>query len=95
MDTIQSSEAIIIGETAGAEGEEQNVTLVVNLRVLNEQRLRRIAADRMSRSGFDVDPHHHMELPLHELAYEAIFGSNPDPLGPDEMGIEITSISNR
>jgi len=42
-----------------------------------------------------MDPQRHVDGPLHELVYEAMFGSNPDPLGPDQLGIEIVSTEVR
>jgi len=95
MDNIEPTEAAILAETLEDDAVPQDLTLVINLRVLNEKRLRRIAADRMSRSGFDMDPEDHVDGPLHDLVYEAMFGSSPDPLGPDQLGIEIVSTGTR
>ena len=95
MDTIEPTESAIIAQTVQNDGEPQEVTLVIKVRVVNEQRLRRIAADRMSRSGFEPSVEQHVDGPLDELVYEAMFGSNPDPLGPDQMGLEIVSTGAR
>lgn len=95
MDNIEPTEAAILAQTPDDDEPPQELTLVISLRVLNERRLRRIAADRMSRSGFDLDPADHVDGPLHELVYQAMFGSNPDPLDPDQLGIEIVSTGTR
>lgn len=95
MDNIEPTESAILAQTLEDDATPQDLTLVINLRVLNERRLRGIAADRMSRSGFDMDPKRHVDGPLDELVYEAMFGSNPDPLGPDQLGIEIVSTEVR
>jgi len=95
MDSIEPTESAILAQTLEDDATPQDLTLVINLRVINERRLRRIAADRMSRSGFGTDPEDHVDGPLHELVYEAMFGSNPDPLGPDQLGIEIVSTEVR
>lgn len=63
--------------------------LCIEINVTNENRLREIAAHRMARSGFEDDPTMHLDNPLHELVFEALVGSNPDDLSPNEMGIEI------
>lgn len=69
--------------------ESQLITLSINIRVLNEDLLRDVASERMAQSGFESDPSLHRTKPLHELAFEALIGSNPDPVGPDQMGIEL------
>ena len=65
--------------------------LIININVLNETRLREFAAERMAVSGFEDDPNIHKNNPLHELVFEALIGSNTDPVSPDEMGIEIVN----
>lgn len=63
--------------------------LAINIRVLDEQRLRQFAAERMAKSGFESDPAVHLDQPLANLLFEALIGSNPDTVSPIEMGIEI------
>jgi hypothetical protein len=94
MSDIHPNEAAIVAERLPEDAVPQDVRLVIDLRVLNERLLRRIAADRMARGGFEPDPAKHEGAPLHELAYEAIFGSAPDPLAPADMGIEIVRVES-
>lgn len=65
--------------------------LLIEINVTNEDRLREIASERMAMSGFEPDPEIHQRKPLHELAFEALIGSNPDDLCPVDMGLEIIS----
>jgi hypothetical protein len=65
--------------------------LRIGIGLLDEVRLRTFAADRMSRCGYDNDPATHIDEPLGDLLFEALIGSNPDPVSPTDMGIEIIS----
>ena len=94
MNSIHPNEQAIMAEgIPDDEGESINVRVIVDLRVTNKTLLRRIAADRMSRSGFEPDSKEHEQAALHELAYQAMIGSNPDPLSPTDMGFEIVQVS--
>jgi hypothetical protein len=65
------------------------IELRIALRILDEGRLRQIATIRMAASGFDTDPATHFHEPLGDLLFEALVGSNSDPVSPLDMGIEI------
>lgn len=65
------------------------IELRIALRILDEARLRQVATARMAASGFDTDPATHIDEPLGDLLFEALVGSNPDPVSPLDMGIEI------
>ena len=91
MDIIEPTEAAIIAAAGPEDAEPRDIVVVMKLRVINEQLLRRIAADRMVRAGYGGSIEDHVDLPIEELAYEAIFASNPDPLSPLQMGFEIVS----
>ena len=67
------------------------IYLTVAIDVINEERLRQFAADRMTVSGFEDDPAVHIDKPLDDLVFEALIGSNPDPMCPADMGIEINN----
>jgi hypothetical protein len=43
----------------------------------------------MAVRGYDTDPATHFDEPIGDLLFEALVGSNPDPLSPLDMGIEI------
>lgn len=75
--------------TAPPTGHEMQ--LRIGIRLPDEARLRTFAADRMSRCGYDTDPATHIDEPLGDLLFEALIGSNPDPVSPTDMGIEIVS----
>ncbi len=68
--------------------------LIVEINVLDEALLRKFAAERMAASGFEDDVSLHPEKPLHDLVFEALIGSNPDPVSPVDMGLEIMNWSN-
>ncbi len=91
MDNIEPTEAAIIANAGPEDDVSKDIVVTMKLRVINEQLLRRIAADRMTRSGYGGEVADHVDLPLEELAYQAIFASNPDPLCPIDMGFEIVS----
>lgn len=91
MDNIEPSEAAIISSAGPEDDTPREIIVTMKLRVINEQLLRRIAADRMTRSGYGGEIADHVDLPLENLAYEAIFASNPDPLSPVDMGFEVVS----
>ncbi len=76
-----------IADPGNAGGEA--IELRIALRILDEGKLREIATTRMATSGFDTDPATHFEEPLGDLLFEALIGSNPDPMSPLDMGIEI------
>lgn len=63
----------------------------IDIQILDEARLRQMASHRMSTSGFDTNPATHLDEPLSDLLFEALIGSNPDPVSPIDMGIEIIS----
>lgn len=65
------------------------IELRIALRILDEGKLRQIATTRMAASGFDTNPATHVDEPLGDLLFEALVGSNPDPMSPLDMGIEI------
>ncbi|AXK43992.1 hypothetical protein [Erythrobacter aureus] len=63
--------------------------LLITLNVIDEALLRDVASNRMANSGFESEPELHRGKPLHDLAFEALYGSNDDMASPDEFGIEI------
>lgn len=91
MDMIEPTEAAILAAAGPDDSEPRDIVVTMKLRVLNERLLRNIAADRMVRSGYGGSVEDHVSLPIEELAYEAIFASNPDPLSPVQMGFEVVS----
>ena len=97
MDIFIVPDARPVGDNGSREMSElsmpptNTVELRVAIRILNEDRLRQIATTRMSVSGFDTDPATHFDEPLGDLLFEALIGSNPDPMSPVDMGIEIVS----
>jgi hypothetical protein len=86
---VTDDERAIIEDTKDGAGVARRVEIVLVLDILNEDRLRRIAAERMSRSGFDGRLEDLQSLDLSRLAYEALLGSSPDDLSPLDMGVEI------
>jgi len=90
---VAPTERAIMATAEEDDQEPQTVVITMTLNVLNERLMRRIAADRMTRSGYGGRVEDHVGLPLDRLVYEAIFASNPDPLSPVEMGFEIVSTS--
>lgn len=91
MDSTESTQTAIISGAGHEDDTPKEIVVTMKLRVFDEQLLRRVAADRMARSGYGGEVADHVDLPLEELAYEAIFASNPDPLSPVDMGFEIVS----
>ena len=92
MTDAHPNEIAIMSDTHEAGGTER-VRMYVDVDVHDADRLRRIAADRMSRSGFDTDPAEHLGEPIEKMLWEAMVGSNPDPLSPMDMGFEIVGIA--
>ncbi len=80
-------------QAADGDDEGQTVVLTMTLNVLDEDLLRRTAAERMVESGYGGKVEDHMSLPLDRLAYEAIFASNPDPMSSIQMGFEVICTS--
>lgn len=69
-------------------GEAKRVRVTLDFDVLDERFLRRIAATRMSRSGYGGLVTDHQDGDLGELVYQAVLGSNPDD-GYNELGLEL------
>jgi len=66
------------------------IRLVLDIDVLDEKFLRRIAATRMSRSGYGGRISDHQDGDIGELVYQAIIGSSPDD-GFNELGLELVT----
>jgi hypothetical protein len=86
---VTDEERAIIEDTKDGEDSPRRIEIVLVLDVLNEDRVRRLAAARMIESGFAGREEDIQSMDLSHLAYQALLGSAPDAIAPIDMGIEI------
>lgn len=87
IENVTDRERAIIEDTRDGEDTPRRVEIVLVLDVVNEDRLRRIAAMRMMEAG-SMGPEQELQsMDLSELAYQALIGSAPDGMTPLDMGI--------
>jgi len=86
---MPDDERAIIEDTKDGEDSPRRIEINLVIDVLNEDRVRRLAAARMMESGFDGREEDLQSMDLSQLAYQLLVGSAPDALAPLDMGIEI------
>ncbi len=68
--------------------------LVITLNVLDEALLRKVASARTNEEASGPSSEARANAKLHELAFEALYSSNPDPICPADAGFEVLHCSD-